>query len=168
VRKECEEFCDFAVVHRSKEVENFLLVPAAIDRAAAARLADRSRRTGEAQVYEPAAEKLLAEFAESQRHYITSQYLTLRSRFERDIGSKMYQETAHEKELASFEQKWSTLEGRLKLIPGKDALSFVNAELQTRYKINVTNTAIIDAMHVSEVPDEVRELVQRLDVFAAT
>src|SRR5205823_3718560 len=31
---ECETFCTYAAIHKCKEIENFLLVPAAIDRAA--------------------------------------------------------------------------------------------------------------------------------------
>lgn len=33
IANECRNFCDFVVIHQRKEIENFLLVPSAIDRA---------------------------------------------------------------------------------------------------------------------------------------
>jgi hypothetical protein len=46
IAAQCEGFCKFVTVHRCKEVENFLLVPEAIDRAAARRLSEVSKRSG--------------------------------------------------------------------------------------------------------------------------
>ena len=46
IAEDCRKFCDLAIIHTRKELESFLLVPKAIDRAARGRIADRVRRTG--------------------------------------------------------------------------------------------------------------------------
>lgn len=164
----CQTFCELAVVHDSKEIENFLLVPAAIDRAAASRLVDRIKRGGTAPGFEPMAAGLLSEFAEAKRHYVTSQYLAFRRRFERGSGSDVFEETLNQQELADIERRWADSEIRLRMIPGKEALSYVNQALQVRYGVNVSPTAIIEAMRVSEVPTEIVNLLDHLDSFACS
>ena len=54
IKTRCSDFCDLAIIHRAKEVENFLLLPEAIDRAARRRVAEREQRAGQAAAYVPA------------------------------------------------------------------------------------------------------------------
>jgi hypothetical protein len=63
IQKSTTEFCEFVCIHKSKEMENFLLVPSAIDRAIEARIQDRARRSGKAVPEAPSAEQLLDGFA---------------------------------------------------------------------------------------------------------
>ena len=53
-------------------------------------------------------------------------------------------------------------------IPGKDALSFVNAKLQRVYGVNVTPSAIIDSMRETEMPVEIIALLGKLKTFSET
>ena len=66
-----------------------------------------------------------------------------------------------------FEGLWSDPVECYKLIPGKEAISTVNEYLQDSYGVSVTPAAIIDAMHVNEIPSEMRELVEELVLFAS-
>ena len=54
------------------------------------------------------------------------------------------------------------------MIPGKDALSAINQCLQDKYSVSVTQTAIIDAMSVDEIPAEMIVLVRILAKFASS
>ena len=54
------------------------------------------------------------------------------------------------------------------MVGGKEALSALNRALQEKHGISVTATSIIDAMRLSEVPDELRALLGRLDAFRAS
>jgi energy-coupling factor transporter ATP-binding protein EcfA2 len=166
IEKSCESFCRLAIVHDSKEIENFVLVPAAIDRAASARLAERVRRGGKACAYEPMATKALEEFAESQRHYVMSQYLAFRRLYERGAGSEIHEAMLSQTEIKDFERRWADPGARMRIIPGKDALTFINKELQDKYGVSVTPGAIVDAMRSSEVPSELNKLLKCLDEFA--
>lgn len=83
IESDCKAFCAFVSIHRSKEIENFLLLPAVMDRAAQEKVADRGRRSGKAVSYAPCAQRILESFAESKRSYVTAQHLAERRKFER-------------------------------------------------------------------------------------
>jgi energy-coupling factor transporter ATP-binding protein EcfA2 len=170
VQHDCEEFCDPAIVHDSKEIENLLLVPSAIDRAATARMASAARRRG-AQVPEPLfglAEKLLHDFAEQKRSYVMSRYLALRRRHERDVGSGAHEDVVTQEEVEAFDRRWSDPMTRFKMIPGKDALSYINRALQEKVGVSVTPTSIIEAMRIEEVNEEAKSLMESLERFRTT
>jgi energy-coupling factor transporter ATP-binding protein EcfA2 len=162
----CGNFCDLAVIHDCKEIENFLLVPEAIDRAAEARLNDKARRGGLTLPYEPIAGPTLQAFAEEKRHYVTSQCLASRRRYERGASSAAVEETLVQSELGNIERRWGDAQERLRMIPGKEALGCVNQVLQDRFGVSITPTAVIEAMHVGEVPSEMSLLILKLDGFA--
>lgn len=46
VTAETEKFCSVVAIHKCKEIENFMLVPSALERAIDQRIADRENRTG--------------------------------------------------------------------------------------------------------------------------
>lgn len=166
ISRACEDFCDVVRIHGCKEVENFLLSPLAIDRAAALRVADRTKRSGHEQSFAPCARSLLDDFADDRKTYVTSQHLAFRRRFQRAVSPATDEATANEAALSEFESRWSNSDMRLAMVPGKDALSGVNEHLQERYGITVTPTAIIDAMKNDEVPREIERLLVSLDAFA--
>lgn len=162
----CKAFCSFVAIHDRKEIENFLLVPAAIDRAAAARLADRAKRSGSSKPYASRAEIVLQDFAQTKRGYVLSQRLAERRRYERSISSSIHDATMNEETVAEFEKSWEMAAGRFAVIPGKEALSAVNAHLQREYGVSLSLTAIVDSMRSDEIPAEMTSLVDSLSKFA--
>ena len=163
---EAKNFCDIVRVHSSKEIENFLLVPAALDRAIQQRLADRERRTGERYASPRSAAEILADFASAQRTYVMSRHLALWKRYQKKAGSKKHEDAVTEEAIAWFETEWSKPGYQLRLIPGKDALTALNSEVQQACAINVAPSGIISAMTALEVPGEMVELVRDLAKFA--
>jgi predicted ATP-dependent endonuclease of OLD family len=85
ISRACGDFCDLVRIHDCKEVENFLLSPPAIDRAAARRVADRTKRGRHEQSFAPCARTLLDDFADGRKTYVTSQYLAFRRRFQSEL-----------------------------------------------------------------------------------
>jgi len=166
ITKACDNFCELATIHRFKEIENYLLVPQAIDRAAARKVADRNKRTGKDLVYVPCAADLIEEFAIEKKNYVMSQSLAARRRFEKKVAPGIDEATTTEAALSEFEERWHDPKKRAQMIPGKDALSSINQEMQARHNITVTPTAIIDAMTKDEVPEEMCKLVEKLAEFA--
>jgi energy-coupling factor transporter ATP-binding protein EcfA2 len=166
IASECRGFCECVVIHRRKEIENFLLVPDAIDRAAARKAADRAKRSGERAEYSCNAHAILDAFAEGQRGPVTARHLSDRTKFERGRDARIHATTINEAGLAEVNRYWETFESRIAAIPGKEALSAINQELQIRDKISLTPTAIIDAMLDQEIPAEMHELLEALDEFA--
>lgn len=68
--------------------------------------------------------------------------------------------------LSDFDRRWSDPAERLRTLPGKDALSAVNAALNDVLGVSVTPVAAVEAMHRAEVPEEIATLVDRIDKFA--
>jgi hypothetical protein len=154
-------------MHDRKEIENFLLVPTAMDRAARRRVQDKSIRTATSATYQESAASFLADFALQRKSYVMAQVLASRRQFERKGSSGLHEATITEASLKEFEEKWENVDARIKVIPGKDALSAFNQHLQANYGISITPTAIVDSMVEGEVPMEMRQLLDDLSRFAS-
>jgi len=168
IGKQCGSFCEYVAIYERKEIENFLLVPAAIDRASARRAADQARRAGRDVPYSQDALRLLEEFASQKRSYVTAQYVAERRRFVRSKSPSQSDATITEEALVEFEDCWKDVHSRLKVIPGKEALSTFNDTLQKQHGISITATAIIDAMRTDEIADEMKQIIKDLSVFASS
>ncbi|RYG63046.1 hypothetical protein EON80_21970, partial [bacterium] len=166
IETECLKHCQFAVVHSRKEIENFLLVPAAIDRATAAKLAARAKRGGAEAMAISVAEEALELFASDKRTYVFGQRLAAAKRFDRESRLGTHEEILNERELKDLDQRWMSLEGRLDLVGGKEAFSFVSRLIHERLGVSITPAAVIDAMRIDEVPPAMVDLISRIDAFS--
>lgn len=162
----CKKFCNYVSIHQCKEIENFLLVPSAVDRALAQKLSERNKRNGKKETCGPLAEQVFAEVASSRKNYIISQLITERRRFERAAVTGAHEADISERALNDIEIQWRDDKRRLSLVPGKEALSVFNKQIQETYAISVTPTAIIDAMRIEEVPAGINELIEMLQTFS--
>lgn len=167
ITKECLAFCELVEVHPLKEIENYLLVPAALDRAASRRVKDRFHRGGPSKEYKAEAAEFLAGFALQKQSYVTAQVLACRRLFERKGASGLHEATITEAALNEFGATWEDASARLNAIPGKEALSAFNEYLQKNYSVSITPTSIVDAMFESEVSPNVRRLLSRLSDFSS-
>ena len=160
-----ESVCKFFLIHKCKEIENFLLVPAAIERAAARKNADRFNRSGTMVKVTPNIPNILNDFCSEKKIYVQSQLVDFRKRFERDRGSKIHDATILEQEFRRLGTKWEIESERYSVVPGKDALKHLNAALQ-EINLGLTDYLIIDAMRQDEIPVDMRKIVQRLADFS--
>jgi hypothetical protein len=169
IKTECERFCTLVTIHNRKEIENFVLVPTAIDRATARRITDRARRSGrpEGPNFQPFAQEFLESFARQKKSFVQARYLSARRIFERQRSSGIDEATFGQAILDEFEQLWISLEAQLAVIPGKEALSAINGHLQNVYGVSITSTGIVDAMTREEIPQEMRLLIADLATFSA-
>lgn len=167
IRIQCEQFCHLAIVLKCKEIENFLLIPDAIDRAVARKVAEQERRTGTQLNYEACTEDLLEQFATERKSYITSRLLDSRQHFERQRGSSQANATVNEATLDDFEITWREKSTRLNALPGKEAVSFLNTHFQDCYGVSVTPTSIIEAMTSVDIPPDMKEMVKAISDFSS-
>jgi hypothetical protein len=165
IAHECRRFCDHVTVHERKEIENFLLVPAALDRAAARKVADRAKRVGKSMEYSSEVSQILDAFAAEKKSYVIAQCLAKTRAFERTNSPRLDDATVSESVLKELDSRWQDARLRLAMLSGKDALSAINQHLQDKYKISVTPSSIIDAMQTSEIPADMSELVYALAEF---
>ena len=168
IRQRGAEYCDLVAIHSCKELESFLLVPEAIDRAARARCAERIRRTGTKTEYVDECSQILNAFAEEKETYVEAQFIAFRRKFVLASNRRQADATTTQEAVEAFRADWAAGEQRrLELVPAKEALAAVNQHLQESYGISVTPTGIIDAMCRDEVPTEMRDLLNRLADFVA-
>ena len=163
---DCKPFAA-VFIHECKEIENFLLVATAIDRATVVRLKDKARRGGPDLQFQPFAQAVLDEFAEDKRNYITGQFISAREAFDRASNSRIHKATLSTEVLDEIKRRWADPLKRLQMIPGKEALREINTRVSDAYKISLTSNAIVEAMTVAEVPYEMIELLAQLDVFVS-
>lgn len=168
VQADCETFCEFVVVHNRKEIENFLLVPAALDRALEQRLEDRARRGGSPASFEPLAHNVLDAFAASKKAYMAGQLSSGARHYSRGAAPQRHEAEVMERAYSEVEAAWTSFEGRIALIPGKDAFSDFNRRAQEIYGSSVTPTAVIAAMSLDQVPAEIRDLIEAIRQFSTT
>jgi len=162
----CKSYCDYVSIHGCKEIENLLLVPAALDRAIVARVAEKSKRLGTSLTCIPDSTKILIEFSEASKSNVMSQYIAERRRFVRSVSPSTHEATVTKEALDSFERGWADPATRMGMISGKDALSAINNDAQARHGVSLTATAIIEAMRLDEIPRELAQLVETLAEFS--
>lgn len=163
---ELKRFCTYAHIHSRKEVENFLLVPKALEAAIDHKLEEQNQRASRSSAFSESLADLLRTLTDPMKHDVQAQFLKRRHPFFKALNRTIDDASITSQLLAVFDVKWAAVQTRIELVPGKEVLSRLNAHLQATCGISVTPTLIIDAMATSEVPEEMQLLVQSLDNFA--
>ncbi|MXY64097.1 MAG: AAA family ATPase [Gammaproteobacteria bacterium] len=161
---DCETFCDYVYIHNRKEIENYLLVPEALNRAIARKSREQSKRTGKVNECTLIADVFLGDFSKNQKQYVTAQSLHCAIKFSKKHSPEIDESKVTEKFLGQFEASWNR--NPFDMIPGKKAISEFNKKLQDKCGVNLTITTMIDAMRTEEIPTEVIELIKNLENFA--
>ena len=152
----CEEFINvvletlhghlpLAHVHARKEIENYLLVPDALDRAIE-QTAGRDNQLA-ANAFPPAAD-LLREITELLKDSVQSQLQARRWDHFRHSGRDLAD--VNREALAGFGAAWSDPQKRLELVPGKEVLAQFRARVQESLGVTLTDNRVIDAMRRDE------------------
>ena len=159
-------FCQYGHIHSKNELENFLLVPEALERAIVERVAERSKRTGKDLVFTDGIRALLLRISEELKYDIQAQFLERQKPFAKTQDRSVDDTVITRRLLEAFEGRWRDLDSRLDLVPGKDILTNLNSHLQDRWGITVTASAIIGSMKEGEVPSEMRTMIDAIHNFA--
>jgi len=166
ISKKCEEFSDRTIILKRKEIENYLLVTAAVNRAISQRITEREKRESVSNTYHVDISSVIEEFCSIKKAYVSAHTLDERRRFERIEPSGSHSTRVTEIMLGQFEDNWKTLEHRLNIIPGKELLSHINKYLQEQFSVSVTSTSIIDSMRADEIPREILDIIRYLKDFS--
>lgn len=149
----------------SKEIENYLLVPRAIEKAIVARLRGQPEKIDAfTSAAENAALNLLLHVTESMKSHVHSQLLANKIRYldkaRKDIS------TISKHLIADFEVKWQNPFDRLKIVPGKETLSALNKAIEKELNVSITSTQIISHLQLSDIPKEFVLILKDIDEFA--
>ena len=155
-----------AHVHDRKEMENYLLVPDALDRAIAREALDRATRTGVTPSPAPPSVELLREITDPMKDDVQSQLIGRRTTYLRSTGrdpAVITRET-----LAWFTPRWDDIVLRLALVPGKEVLRTFRGRIQAMLSISLTDARIVDALHRNDILPDLVALLEKMETFRKT
>jgi AAA domain, putative AbiEii toxin, Type IV TA system/AAA ATPase domain len=166
VGREVEQGLRFSHIHLRKEIENYLLVPDALERALDSALQDRAQREEKAvQPCDPIT-PLLTEITERHRVEVQAQRTSREVEYRKSNQDRKVDPTTLQSEaIRNFENVWKTLEGRLTVVPGKAVLAELRDAVAERYGVSLPDNKIIAAMRKSDIPVDFQEFLQKLEVF---
>ena len=163
LKEKLEREIGFAHFHHRKEIENYLLSPNTLERAVKRAIEERSRRKGETPRLDFDIHSILELVTQNLKTDCSGQYISKYCDFFKNSGRD--QATLMSHALAIFEDKWSEMESRLEIVPGKSVLKSVRERLQQDYGITLTDIRIIDAYAPEEVPQDLVQLIHQLDEY---
>lgn len=152
-------------VHTRKEIENYLLIPAALDRAITRAAADRVARTGDKNVELIQSMDLLDAITSPLKDYVQSQLIARRTNFLRSTGRDAADLTRET--LILFSERWDNLDTRLEIVPGKEVIRLFRDKVRETLGISLSDARIVDAIHRDEIPADLQQLLVSLDEFRA-
>ncbi|WP_416050282.1 ATP-dependent nuclease [Cupriavidus basilensis] len=152
-----------AHVHERKEIENYLLVPAALDRCIKRGLDERSSRGLAAIPFSVDSASLLSTITEAMKDDVQGSFIGHRQTYLRNTG-KDASTTAGET-LRWLAPRWAELETRLCLVPGKEVLQRFRDRVSELYGVSITEAKVIDTMRIDEIPVDMKELLVQLERF---
>lgn len=151
-----------AAVLARKEIENYLLLPNALQKAVDRACSELERTRGQAAIPFDVRAALLditdPMKASVQGSYLGRRWEWLRSSG-RDIGS------VNRETIEWFDQRWESLESRLEIVPGKQVLGALRDRVKAKTGANLTDNRILGSIKTDEIPSDMAELVRGLDNF---
>jgi AAA15 family ATPase/GTPase len=165
VKHDLEKVCDFAIIHDRKEIENFLLQPAALTRALEKRLFEKNTRAGKSAKIEIDIIAVLEKITTEMQYRVQARYLEKRKSFEHSKTSGLADETITEQLMKEYDAEWKVFERRLKMVPGKDTFAALNTYLQGQVGVTLTPTVVIDNFRREEIDSELVELFDSISKF---
>lgn len=165
IKAKLTKICKLTIIHDRKEIENYLLNPDVLDRAIASVM--RRNQSKNDEILKPVrrSKDILEEICNELRSYVLSQHIGNYRKYIKLASPKLDESTLTEIVIKEFDKKWSTLDEKLKLIPGKEALSRFNNVLHGELKISLTQNVIISEFNTSEIDEEIKNLFQELNKF---
>lgn len=163
IESELGGFCDFAVVHPRKEIENYVLVPRAIESAVNKRIRERDAEEPKQTTICTNIEGVLMDLSEPLKSQVLSQQIESAQRYKKKNAPGINGATVAKQTMEAFESIWPNLDPRMKMVPGKELLSLLNGHLQKHFKVSVTAGQIIDAMKPEDIPTDIQLIIRRLE-----
>ena len=150
-----------ACVLERKEIENYLLVPAALDRAVVRMLSTRREHRAEKIDVMVNSAAILDEITRPLKDDVLSQLMARRHDYFHQTGqdkSRVYKDT-----LSTFERRWSNLDARIALVPGKLVLGLFRRRIPSLGAVALTDARIAEAMSKDDIPSDIRSLLGSLE-----
>ena len=153
----------FAHIHKRKEIENYLLVPAVLERVVIRLIKDKARQNGINEVPQANVMDLLAFLTNEVKTDCQGQYVSRHCKYHQSSGRD--QATLTSEALSRFESKWTALDTRMVLVPGKKILKAFRQRCQSEWGITLTDIRLIDSFQKEDIPSDLMELLAALNAY---
>lgn len=163
IQNELDSFLVFCHVHQRKEMENYLLVAGPLERALARAIAEQTNRTGIDIPSVRSIRDLLEEVTSDLETSTQGQYIGKRSEYFRNKG--IDGATTATETIEWFQHRWRDIDRRLEIVPGKEVLRRLRSLVQASYSVTLTDYKIISAFRRDEIPEEIVDLLNRLELY---
>ena len=158
----------FVYVLARKEMENYLLRPAVLQRVVKRWVGDRARRRSEEPPIVRDVTTLLAKATDPFREDAQAHYVARRLDYEDRVGQSADRATITKEVIEWFKKEWSDLDTRLRIAPGKRVLTEFRRLVQEAYSISLSDYRIISGFTKGDVPNDLRTLLFALEAFRQT
>jgi hypothetical protein len=166
IRKELESEIDLAIILKRKEIENYLLVPAVLCRAINAEV-KRKRKVASRTCDETEICGQVMTLTDPLESEIRSQYSACRSEYMRKTGDKRSVATLIKEAADWFDAEWMTLEGRVRVLPGKYVLAKLREWAQKEFAVTLTTSSIMSKMSREYLALDLVEVLEQINAFRA-
>jgi energy-coupling factor transporter ATP-binding protein EcfA2 len=150
-----------ACVHVRKEIENYLLIPEALERALTRNRTERLE--GLPSPNDESMAEILQRITDPMRDSVLSQIMARRWDYLRSSGRDLAD--INRDTIAWFNEVWNDPAERLSIVPGKDVLRALRSYLQESLGVSLTDARVVESMRREEIPSDLRELLQAIDRF---
>lgn len=142
-----------------KEIENYTLSVALIERTANLRLSDRGLSHLSTKEVTEIIDRLTAEL----KPHTASQIMAHKVRFQQDKGLDI--STIIQESTAEFEKRWAVLQTRLCIVSGKEFIASLSTLFQRKYGMSLTINMLLDQIEPTEIDSDLKEIISELDDF---
>jgi energy-coupling factor transporter ATP-binding protein EcfA2 len=151
-------------VHPCKEIENYLLDVGALTLAVQERIHERQKR-GTSPGTCPDIALMLEEIASELRSDVMAQFMAKRTDYLKRGSPKLDLVTSNAAAIKDFEEKWTSPQSRIKILPGKEVLARLNGRLQKVASVSVSELQVVSHFEKAGVPNDVVKLLDLIEGF---
>jgi energy-coupling factor transporter ATP-binding protein EcfA2 len=165
IKSSLESEIDLAIFLGRKEIENYLLVPSVLCTAINAEIRRRNK-TEKIKLcsQEEVASKLIA-LTTPLSNEIRAQYSACRNEYMTKVGDKRTSATLIKEAADWFDHEWKTIEGRIRICPGKRILSMFREWVQDTYGVTLTIKSITSKLTKNDLAPDLINILKSIDEF---
>lgn len=153
------------VVLGRTEIENYLLAPCAIWRV----ILEELRRRGEEGEQLPSQEEVTAQIEQAvdslQDETLDSISTHINQHSIRYHDKHLDVRTTNTQARAFLQSRWGTLEGKLSIVLGKDALKAIRRGVHEQWGVSFGNIRLVEAMTTEEIHPDITNIIKTLEAL---
>ncbi|MBR7620729.1 AAA family ATPase [Phenylobacterium sp. 20VBR1] len=149
-------------VWNRKEIENYALNSTVLQDTIIRRVRERNPKST---LSATGALEIISIVSEEYRHDVISQIVSNATTYERRIATGRDVSQITKECLKEFERNWSSIEDRLKIIPGKQFIADLSRHLQDNYSCTITINMMIDDLKISDLDPQLLSVLNQVEEF---